>query len=64
MYDWNPKIWFTKLNGSNIECTPDEMAKFLDKALTLRRYPEVDDLSATTEAGIVSISYNLFKYIK
>ena len=54
MYDWNPKSWWTKLNGLNIKCTPDEMAKFLDKVLTLRRYPEADDLSATTEAGIVS----------
>ena len=53
MYDWHPKNWWTKLNGSKIKCTPDELAKFLDKVLTLRRYPEADDVSATTDAGIV-----------
>ena len=56
MYDWYPKSWWTKLDGSDIKCTPEEIAKFLDKVLTLRRYPETDDISATTEAGIVSES--------
>ena len=56
MYDWYPKSWWTKLDSSDIKCTPEEIAKFLDKVLTLRRYPETDDISATTEAGIVSES--------
>ena len=53
MYDWYPKQWWTKLDDSVIKCTADDIAKFLDKVLTLRRYPETDDISATTQAGIV-----------
>ena len=54
MYDWYPKQWWTKLDESVIKCNADDVAKFLDKVLTLRRYPEADDISATTQAGIVS----------
>ena len=52
MYDWYPKEWWTKIDRS-IDCTADDLARFLDKVFTLRRYPEADDVSATTEAGIV-----------
>ena len=55
MYDWYPKQWWTKLDESLIseKCNAVSIAKFLDKVLTLRRYPEADDVSATTQAGIV-----------
>ena len=53
MYDWYPKEWWKKLDESVIKCKADEIEKFLDKVLTLRRYPETDDVSATTQAGIV-----------
>ena len=57
MYDWYPKQWWTKLDSSS-KCTSGEIEKFLDKVLTLRRYPETDDISATTEAGIVSENFS------
>ena len=53
MYDWYPKQWWTKLDNSS-KCSSDDIVRFLDKVMTLRRYPETDDISATTEAGIVS----------
>ena len=53
MFDWYPKNWWKQLNGSNITCSEDQLARFLDKVLTLRRYPEADDVNATTDAGIV-----------
>lgn len=53
MYDWYPKQWWTKLDNAS-KCSSDDIVQFLDKVMTLRRYPETDDISATTEAGIVS----------
>ena len=53
MFDWYPKNWWKQLNGSKVKCSEDELARFLDKVLTLRRYPEADDVNATTDAGIV-----------
>ena len=54
MYDWYPKKWWKDVDESVVKCKADEIEKFLDKVLTLRRYPETDDVSATTQAGIVS----------
>ena len=62
MYDWYPKRWWTKLDPSVVKCKAEDIARFLDKVLTLRRYPETDDISATTEAGIVRI-YNIYSSI-
>lgn len=53
MYDWYPKKWWKDVDESVVKCKADEIEKFLDKVLTLRRYPETDDVSATTQAGIV-----------
>ena len=54
MYDWYPKQWWKDVDESIIKCTAEQIESFLDKVLTLRRYPETDDVSATTQAGIVS----------
>ena len=54
MYDWYPKQWWKDVDESIIKCTAEQIENFLDKVLTLRRYPETDDVSATTQAGIVS----------
>ena len=36
-----------------VNCTDDELANFLDKAITLRRFPTQEDVNATTNTGIV-----------
>ena len=63
-YDWYPRRWWTH-EESNIEvgCSDQELAKFLQKVISLRVRPVLDDKNATTDAGIVSIISNVFMYM-
>ena len=51
-------MWWTQsLSVDRLDCTDDELATFLDKAIALRRHPTQEDsvtISSTTDTGIVS----------
>ena len=53
-FDWYPQRWWTKkLSLDEIDCTDDELERFLDTAITLRRHPTQEDVNAVTNTGIV-----------
>ena len=37
-----------------VDCDTEQLQKFLERAISLRRYPTPDDNTKKTEAGIVS----------
>ena len=54
-FDWYPQKWWTRaVFQDDVDCTDEELAAFLDKAITLRRHPTQEDVNATTTTGIVS----------
>jgi hypothetical protein len=53
-YDWFPKNWWIQPLEDNNNCTDGEIADFLSMAISLRRYPLVEDVTSVTDAGIVS----------
>ena len=50
-YDWYPRRWWVSVEDER--CTDSEIEEFLEKAISLRRYPLVLDTIAVTDAGIV-----------
>ena len=48
-YDWYPRGWW-----KTVDCDVDQVQDFLNRMISLRRYPAADDSSALTDAGIVS----------
>jgi hypothetical protein len=53
-YDWYPSSWWIFDGSEDITgCTDDEIANFLDMAMSIRRYPLVLDTASVTDAGIV-----------
>ena len=53
-YDWYPQKWWT-LERSQIEvnCTDNDLTKFIERALSFQWRPVADDANATTDAGKV-----------
>ena len=53
-YDFYPQEWWTRdVSMDQLNCSDDELARFIDKMITLRRHPTEDDVNATTDTGIV-----------
>ena len=50
-YDWYPRGWWKQEES---DCDISELEMFLERMISLRRYPIPDDISAETDAGIVS----------
>ena len=46
---WYPREWW-----KTVDCDVDQVRDFLNRMISLRRYPAADDSSALTDAGIVS----------
>ena len=40
-----------------VNCSDDELERFLERAISLQRYETVDDESTTTDYGPVSMEY-------
>ena len=53
-YDWHPKNWWKRESDEDANCTDSDIEDFLERALSLRRYPLVVDVTSITDAGIVS----------
>ena len=54
-YDWYPRGWWKQDIMENEEdCDNDMLQTFLERVISLRRYPAPDDSSVETDAGIVS----------
>lgn len=49
-YDWYPRGWWKSVE----DCAVEQVQKFLNRVISLRRYPAANDSSAQTDAGIVS----------
>ena len=46
--------WWTKaVDKSDVNCTDEELGKFLDKAISFRGYPFPENDTSITDAGIV-----------
>jgi hypothetical protein len=52
VYDWYPRGWWKSVDPN--DCDVDQVQNFLNRMISLRRYPAADDSSAQTGAGIVS----------
>lgn len=53
-FDWYPRGWWKQTSDKDGNCDIDFLEKFLERMISVRRYPAPDDSSATTDAGIVS----------
>lgn len=54
-YDWYPREWWKQSEGNDmVDCNTEQLQRFLERAISLRRYPTPDDNSEKTDAGIVS----------
>ena len=54
-YDWYPRGWWKHSEADGkLDCDTEQLQRFLERAISLRRYPAPDDNSAETDAGIVS----------
>lgn len=56
-YDWYPREWWKHTSGRGYDgdCDTEMLEQFLERAISLRRYPAPDNSSVVTDAGIVSI---------
>ena len=53
-YDWYPQGWWKQSLEDGADCDSNMLQTFLERVISLRRYPAPDDSSAKTDAGIVS----------
>ena len=53
-YDWYPKGWWIQASEDDAGCTDGDIKEFLDRTISIRRYPLVVDVMSITDAGIVS----------
>lgn len=54
-YDWYPRGWWKQAEPDDkVDCDTEQLQRFLERAISLRRYPAPDDNSMKTDAGIVS----------
>ena len=55
-YDWYPREWWKDISGSDYsgDCDTEMLEQFLERVISLRRYPAPDNSSVVTDAGIVS----------
>ena len=53
-YDWYPRGWWNQAEvDDEMDCDTEQLQNFLERAISLRRYPAPDE-SKSTDAGIVS----------
>ena len=53
-YDWYPRGWWKHAKPDDkVDCDTEQLQRFLERAISLRRYPAPDDNSKKTDAGIV-----------
>jgi hypothetical protein len=55
-YDWYPTGWWI-IEDAPADCTNEDVMNFLNRALSLRRNPLVQNVSSVTDAGIVSLTH-------
>ena len=53
-FDWYPQGWWKRDVENEEDCDNELLQRFLERMISLRRYPAPDDSSVETDAGIVS----------
>ena len=59
-YDWYPRGWWKQEEKDDEECDSEQLQSFLERMISLRRYPAPNDSTVETDAGIVSEKYYLY----
>ena len=58
VFDWYPQKWWTQeVTNNKVNCTDEELERFMERVLSLREDPEPDFSGKATDAGIVSVVY-------
>ena len=53
-YNWYPDRWWTEAVTTtvNVNCTDDELERFLERVISLENYPVAEDANRTTDEGL------------